>query len=70
MLKDQVGQRTVKRDQPLGQWGFAVGFNLTIGDMGQPVSRSGDNAPSGCAKAGVKAKDDQPNFSSTSSGTS
>lgn len=70
MLGEQRGKRRVERQQALGQRCLAVGAQLTVGQVRQPVALGADQAPAGGAKAGVKAEDDQPSFSITASETS
>lgn len=70
MLKNKVGQRRIQRQQARGQSRLGVGFDLTVGNVAQPIAIDGDQPPAGCAKAGVKTKQDQPSFSITSSETS
>lgn len=70
ILKNKIGQRRIKRQQARGQSRLGVGLDLAVGDMAQPIAIDGDQPPAGCAKAGVKTKQDQPSFSITSSETS
>lgn len=70
ILKNKVSQRRIQRQQPRGESRLGVGLDLTVGDMAQPIAIDGDQPPAGCAKAGVKTKQDQPSFSITSSETS
>ena len=70
MFEDEVGQREIERQQPRRQRPRAVGFDLAIGDMGQPVAVDGDQAPASRAEARIKAEQDYPSFSSTASDTS
>lgn len=67
MRKDHINQRAIKRHQTLRQRHFRISANLPIGDMAQPIALRRDYAPAGSAKAGIKTKDDQPNFSMISS---
>jgi hypothetical protein len=70
ILNHQIGQRTVKHNEPFGQRSLGIGRNLPIGNMTKPVSNRCDHAPAGCPKSGVEAENDQPSLSITSSGTS
>ena len=67
---DDIGQAGVEDDEAFGQGCFRVGRNLAIGDMAEAVADGGDNAPAGCAEAGIDAEDDQPSRSKMSSATS
>jgi len=44
-------------------------FELSVGEMGQSVTLGADQPPAGRAEPGIEAEDDQPSFSSSSSGT-
>jgi hypothetical protein len=54
----------------LGQGSSRVGADLAVRDVRQAIAFGGDQAPTGCAKAGIEPDEDQPSFSITSSGTS
>jgi len=56
--------------EALRQFLAGVGLQLAVGDMAEAIALGRNDAPAGRAQAGVEAKDDQANFSSSSSGTS
>lgn len=70
MLKDQVRQRRVKRQQPRGKRRLRVSLYLPVSDVAEAIAVHCDQPPASGAKAGVKPEQDQPSFSSTSSETS
>ena len=53
-----------------GEAFLRVGLELAVGEMGQAVALGADQAPAGRRQGRVKAKDDQPSRSMTSSLTS
>ena len=55
---DNCAKFRIKQQQPVGQRQFRVGLNLAIVDVTKAVAFFADNAPTGCAKAGVEAKND------------
>ncbi len=67
VFEDQVGQRRIERQQACGQGEGGIGPDLPVGDMRQAVAVREDQAPAGCAETGIKAEDDYPSFSITSS---
>jgi len=56
-FEDQVGERKVDRQQTRCQRHRAVGLDLAIGEVGEPVAVSGDQAPAGRAQSGVEAEE-------------
>ncbi len=70
MFEDEIGQREIERQQPRRERQRAVGLDLAIADMGQPVAIDGDQAPARRAETRIKAEQDYPSFSSTASDTS
>jgi hypothetical protein len=55
--------------ETFGQGFSRVGFQLTVGEVRQAVAIGADQSPAGRAEPGIEAEDDQPSFSSSSSGT-
>ena len=62
MFKDQVREREIDRQQARRQRHRAVGLDLAIGKVGEPVAVRGDQTPAGGAKAGVETKEDHWDF--------
>ena len=74
-LRRAVGDQRVELAgevrQALRQRVAAVGLELPVGDMAQPIALGADQAPAGGPKPRIEAEDQrQPSFSNSSSGTS
>jgi hypothetical protein len=70
MIRDQRFELVGQRGQPLRQGCGRIGLDLPVGDVGEPVSVSLDQPPTGRAEARIEAEDLQARRSSSSSGTS
>ena len=71
VLSNQRLQLPLQLNQPLGERLLAVGPDLPVGDVAQPVPFRRDDAPAGAAEPRVEAEDQrQESRSITSSGTS
>jgi hypothetical protein len=65
MFGEHRSEGMVEDHQTIGQRHLGVGPDLPVGDMAQPVAVRPDDAPTGAAKPGVEADQDQPSFSIT-----
>ena len=70
MLAQQRFELVGEVREPLAERRGGGGPELAVGDVAEPVAFGADQAPAGRAEAGVETQDDQPSFSSSSSGTS
>ena len=69
-LRDERFELAGKVGEPLRQRRGRVRLQLAVSDVGKAVALGLNDPPAGRAEPGIETEDDQPSFSSSSSGTS